>query len=114
MLTVWVFEELSELKECITLRSSTGLNSWVNTCQMHSLESEIPEIGELDELETFVCSKKTIVVKLAGIVVFPTGKDKQQENDEKSVVQAVCADAVGVENAPAASSLLAQLPVLLH
>jgi hypothetical protein len=50
---------LNELKECIILPSFIGSNNGENSYQMHSLEEVIPEVGELDELETFIGSKKT-------------------------------------------------------
>jgi len=58
MLTAWDFERLNESKECITQRHLLG--QLAKQLPDAPQESEIPEVGELDELETFVGSKNKI------------------------------------------------------
>jgi hypothetical protein len=59
MSTGWGFEQLRESQVSITPRSSPlVLQVGENLPDAYSPDS-IPEVGELDELETFVGSKKT-------------------------------------------------------
>ncbi len=55
---VWDFEQLRELQAYIIQQLWLGLNKQENCCQIITLSETIPEVGELDELETFVKSKK--------------------------------------------------------
>lgn len=59
MLMVWDSEELKGLKMCIIQQLLIGLKL-VGKLLLDCYEpEEIPQVGELDELETFVGSKKT-------------------------------------------------------
>jgi hypothetical protein len=58
MLMVWVFEPLKELKMSTIRRLLIGLNKWSNSCFDYYDPQTIPDVVELDELETFVGSKK--------------------------------------------------------
>ena len=55
---VWDFEQLRELQAYIIQQLWLLLNKQENCCQIITLSMKIPEVGELDELETFVKSKK--------------------------------------------------------
>lgn len=56
---VWDFEQLKELKRCI-IRQSLTFFKQVGKLLPDFYDPETnPEVGELDELETYVGSKKT-------------------------------------------------------
>ena len=71
----------------IFLNTSKAISSEVEAVSAEKNQNQFCPILTIDEL------KKTRVVKLAGIIVPPTGQDKQQENGETCVVQLVYADA---------------------
>ena len=58
MLMAWEFEGWRELQAYIIQQLWLLLNKPENCCQIITLSETIPEVGELDELETFVKSKK--------------------------------------------------------
>ena len=54
MLMAWDFERLRELQAYIIQQLWLLLNKPENCCQIITLSETIPEVGGLDELETFV------------------------------------------------------------
>jgi transposase-like protein len=101
----------SEVKEhCLTLycngmgfrgiERATGVChntviNWVKQAQQAIPDEnyEIPETAQLDELQTFVGSKKTTLAKLAGVAEIPDQQGNQLENVESVVVQLYGGDA---------------------
>ncbi|BDT13556.1 hypothetical protein N39L_52420 [Limnospira platensis NIES-39] len=73
----WDFEPLRESLVFLTTQYLTGLELQKPRCDEENYE--IPEIAQIDELQTFVGSKKTIWVwtvvntKLPGILKFVIG-----------------------------------------
>jgi hypothetical protein len=59
MLMAWGFEGLNESSRCITPRLSIESDRPPKPYPMRLRKVKFPEIAELDELETFVGSKKT-------------------------------------------------------
>ncbi len=54
--------QLRELKKCLTTTVINWVKKFVIACQTHPVNDEIPEITQIDELETFVGKKKQNLV----------------------------------------------------